>query len=349
MAYRLFLVVIWINLVFTDSRRHYLIESGGEDGMLFWINYDKWKAIPALHKWKKIDVDKGYIKKTVSHMFKKAFCRHSLQGSMTVEAALVIPMVFFVWIACVSWSSIVYVHETVQKELGNTAMELSIAAGENSSRIQNIGGLYAWGQMFQFDEFSAGGVDDVYGFDFSESQIMDGQDQRVDALHNDKAVILNIQLRNILFALAVAEIIFRKIARTVLDDGLETRFHKLDIECVDRLVVLRAVGQSGCVLRAEVEIVHRNDRGIHTELTEILFQKMRRGCFAARRRPRQHTDLRPAVMCNDIARNIFDVLPVGIFHFFDHHFGARKCRVVDLLQVVNVLNVPAREIAHISP
>ena len=166
----------WRNLVSTGFRQLYLIESGGEDGMLFWTNYDIWKAIPALHKWKKIDVDKGYIKKTVSHMFKKAFCRHSLQGSMTVEAALVIPMVFFVWIACVSWSSIVYVHETVQKELGNTAMELSIAAGENSSRIQNIGGLYAWGQMFQFDEFSAGGVDDVYGFDFSESQIMDGQD-----------------------------------------------------------------------------------------------------------------------------------------------------------------------------
>ena len=166
----------WRNLVSTGFRQLYLIESGGEDGMLFWTNYDIWKAIPALHKWKKIDVDKGYIKKTVSHIFKKAFCRHSLQGSMTVEAALAIPMVFFVWIACVSWSSIVNVHETIQKELGNTAMELSVAAGKDLSRVQNIGELYAWGKIFQVSRFSGGGVDNVYDFDFSESRFMEKQD-----------------------------------------------------------------------------------------------------------------------------------------------------------------------------
>ena len=104
--------------------------------MLFQMFYNIGKAIPALHKINRMDVNKGHIEKTVTRAFEKAFCRHSLRGSMTVEAALVIPMIFFVWIACMSWTSMVRIHETVQHELTETAIELSIAAGKNQDMVK---------------------------------------------------------------------------------------------------------------------------------------------------------------------------------------------------------------------
>ena len=148
----------------------------GEDGMLFWMSYHIGKAIPALHKINKIDVNKNHIKKTVTHTFERAFCRHSLQGSMTVEATLVIPMIFFVWLAWMALTSVVNIHETMQQELGQRALELSLAAGNDQVGVQNLGGWYAWGQTMLIDTLPGGGVQSVSGFDFSESQIMDGKD-----------------------------------------------------------------------------------------------------------------------------------------------------------------------------
>ena len=143
--------------------------------MLFQMFYNIGKAIPALHKINRMDVNKGHIEKTVTRAFEKAFCRHSLRGSMTVEAALVIPMIFFVWIACMSWTSMVRIHETVQHELTETAIELSIAAGKNQDMVKKLGGWYAWGKSFQMDTLTGGGIHSVSGFDFSESQIVDAQ------------------------------------------------------------------------------------------------------------------------------------------------------------------------------
>ena len=135
--------------------------------MLFHLNKAnlQW-AIPTLHFIQTKSVNKNHIKNIHTLQFEKAFCRHSLQGSMTVEAALIIPMVFMVWIACISWTSIVYVHETVQHFLGEEALEMSIEA-------ESADAIFSWLKTFRFEELEKGGIESVYGFDLSGSRILD--------------------------------------------------------------------------------------------------------------------------------------------------------------------------------
>ena len=97
--------------------------------MSFWTRLKKTineKAIPALQK---MDVNKNHIKNTYTLRVQRAFCRHPLPGSMTVEAALVFPIVFFVWAAFVSLTSAVKVHEALQQSLTETALKLAVKAG----------------------------------------------------------------------------------------------------------------------------------------------------------------------------------------------------------------------------
>ena len=58
---------------------------------------------------------------------------------------------------------------------------------------------------------------------------------------------------------------------------------------------------------------------------------MRRGRLAAGGRPRQHAHLRGFVMRHNVARNVFNVLVIGILHLIDHDLRVQKRRVVNLL------------------
>ncbi|MFR0986983.1 MAG: TadE/TadG family type IV pilus assembly protein [Frisingicoccus sp.] len=62
---------------------------------------------------------------------------------MTVEAALVFPIVFFVWAAFVSLTSAVKVHEALQQSLTETALKLAVEAGENEEVVRESGILRA--------------------------------------------------------------------------------------------------------------------------------------------------------------------------------------------------------------
>lgn len=139
--------------------------------MLFWVYLKNGKAIPALYK---NDVNKNHIKNIHTLPSERAFCHHSLQGSMTVEAAIVVPMVFFVWAACIALTSVVQVHETVQNELTNTAIRMSVMAGTDPEMVSQMGRLGAWGSVQLLEGLETGGIQRVYGFDLSESNMMEG-------------------------------------------------------------------------------------------------------------------------------------------------------------------------------
>lgn len=128
------------------------------------------KAIPRLHR---NYTNKNYTRVTLFKRMNKAFHRHSLQGSMTVEASLVIPMVFFVWMACIGWTSVVRVHENVQNMLTNIALELSVDAGKNPEIVKNTGIFTGMAVLNGCDDFERGGVTKVYNFDFSKSSILE--------------------------------------------------------------------------------------------------------------------------------------------------------------------------------
>lgn len=147
---------------------------GSEDGVFFRINKNTEKAIPALHK---KDVNKNHIKNIGTHRFERAFLRHSLRGDMTVEAAVVVPMVFFVWIACMALTSVAKVYENVQNTLTNAAMEMSISAGDDAETVRDTGVLMMMGYLMNLKSLETGGVTQVYNFDFLESSILEnGQD-----------------------------------------------------------------------------------------------------------------------------------------------------------------------------
>ena len=144
--------------------------------MSFWTRLQKTineKAIPALQK---MDVNKNHIKNTYTLRVQKAFCRHPLPGSMTVEAALVFPIVFFVWMAFVSLTSAVKVHEVLQQCLTETAFELAVEAGENEEIVRDSGILRAWLDIKSLDFLETRGVCSVSGYDFSNSRILEGNE-----------------------------------------------------------------------------------------------------------------------------------------------------------------------------
>lgn len=145
---------------------------GSEDGVFFWTNKNTEKAIPALHK---RDVNKNHIKNIGTHPSERAFCRHSLRGSMTVEAAVVVPMVFFVWIACMALTSVVKIYENVQNALTNTALEMSVSSGDDADAVRHTGKLMIMGCLMNFNNLETGAVTYVHGFDFFESSILENE------------------------------------------------------------------------------------------------------------------------------------------------------------------------------
>ena len=145
--------------------------------MLFHLNIaNVQRAIPDSQLIQTKKVNKNHIKKVHTLQFEKAFCRHSLRGSMTVEAAVIIPMVFMVWIACIAWTSIVNVHENVQHLLGEAVLEMSVEAGKHSENVQSIGAITTWIRTFQFENLEIGGIESVDGFDFSGSRVLEDGD-----------------------------------------------------------------------------------------------------------------------------------------------------------------------------
>jgi hypothetical protein len=149
-------------------------------------------------------------------------------------------------------------------------------------------------------------------------------------------------------ALARHEVVGRQHARPLIDNGADALPNHLDVERVDRLIVALAARQQGHLRRAEVEIVERDDLRLQAELFKVVAQQVRRRRFSAGGGAGEHADLRRAVMGEDIARNIAQVFAIAVLHLIDHDLRARERRVVDLLEVVDVFNVSACEIAHIA-
>ena len=124
-----------------------------------------------------MDANKNHTKNSHTLLSEKAFRRHSLQGSMTVEASFIVPMIFFVWMACVGLTSVVYVHSSVQKTLIESARELSVAAGENRDLVKNAGDIYPWIQSLLMENLETAGVQSIEHFDLSESCILGEEDE----------------------------------------------------------------------------------------------------------------------------------------------------------------------------
>lgn len=143
------------------------------------------KAIPALYK---KNVNKNLTKRTYTLRVKRAFCRHSLRksgmirqnlriyGSMSVEAALVFPLVLFVWVAFVSLTSVVRVHEAVQQSLADTAAQLAVEAGENEAVVRAGWMAKVWFGLQTLEDLESGGICSVSGYDFLGSEVLnDGE------------------------------------------------------------------------------------------------------------------------------------------------------------------------------
>lgn len=144
--------------------------------MSFWTYLNKHineKAIPALQK---MDVNKNHIKNTYTHHVQGTFRRHSLPGSMTVEAALVFPMVFLVWAAFISLTSVVKVYESIQQSLADTALELAVEAGEDEDTVRIGGPARAWLRLQSLEGLETGGIQRISGYDFSGSDILSGNE-----------------------------------------------------------------------------------------------------------------------------------------------------------------------------
>lgn len=58
---------------------------------------------------------------------------------MTIEAALVFPLVLFVWIAFIALTSVLRVHEAVQQSLTDAAFRLAIEAEKTESLYTGAG------------------------------------------------------------------------------------------------------------------------------------------------------------------------------------------------------------------
>lgn len=143
------------------------------------------KAIPALHRnqtliFKNItDVNKNltriiYPNNIHTHFDKKAFCRHSLLGSMTVEAAVVVPLLLFAWIAFISLISVARAHERIQQSLTDSALALAIEAGRNEESVQSSWMVKVWAGLSALEDMETGGVQSVSGYNFSGSQVLAG-------------------------------------------------------------------------------------------------------------------------------------------------------------------------------
>lgn len=146
--------------------------------MLFHDEKNTVKAIPALHKLKMLlDANKNHMKNSYTLLSERVFPRHSLQGSMTVEASLVLSLVIFVWMACVGWTSLVYVHTSVQEMLIETARDLSVAAGRNEDLVEDLGSVYTWIQGLLLKDLEKGGIQSVYDLDLSRSVVLGDNDE----------------------------------------------------------------------------------------------------------------------------------------------------------------------------
>ena len=136
--------------------------------------------IPAKHKYKKIwlfDANKKHTRNRYTHLHKRTFRRRFLRGSMTVEASIIIPMVFLVWVACIGWTSLVRIHTSVQEMLVETARELAIAAGTSKQLVDDMGYIYTWSQQLQMSEFEVGIVDSIYNVNVLDSRILEDNDE----------------------------------------------------------------------------------------------------------------------------------------------------------------------------
>ena len=102
------------------------------------------KAIPALKMQLVIKINKNrnvdeklitYYSKSNSMYSQKAFSRHCLVGSMSIEAAIAVPLLLFACVAFLSLISVVAEREKVQHILADTARKLAIEAGSDQENI----------------------------------------------------------------------------------------------------------------------------------------------------------------------------------------------------------------------
>lgn len=156
--------------------------------MSFWLNQNNKnpKAIPALHCKRKNklyqrnvcmkSIKTAYLNSIHTLRAKKAFCCHSLQGSMTVEAGLVVPLLFFAWIAFISLISAVRIHEKVQHTLAEAGLKIAIEAGWNEKSVRDSWFLKVMSDMQSLGDGRTGGIQSVSDFDLSGSDVMGGSE-----------------------------------------------------------------------------------------------------------------------------------------------------------------------------
>ena len=146
-------------------------------------NYFRWNSStlsdPHRYKNKTADVNKNYTHDLTCHTHtfrrKKAFCRHPLPASMSVEAALVVPLLFFGWMAFVSLISVANTYERIQHTLTEVAVRLSVEAGKEEDLAAGTWLQQTWLQLASVEGLESGGIREVSVFDFSGSEVPEGE------------------------------------------------------------------------------------------------------------------------------------------------------------------------------
>lgn len=117
----------------------------------------------------------GNIKKI--HTFKKsrkaAACYpFRCRGSLTVEGAVVVPVLIFAWLAIICLISTLRVREAVAQSLHQSVLEMAVAAGDDTGSVKLGGTFSTWLSLKTMDHLEEAGVKNVSDFNMIGSDIM---------------------------------------------------------------------------------------------------------------------------------------------------------------------------------
>ncbi len=119
----------------------------------------------------------GIIKKihTTNRNRKAAVCHpRKYRGSLTVEAAVAVPIMIFAWLAVICLISTIRVREAVAQSLHQSALEMALSAGDDAASVKLGGTFGSWVTLKTMEHLEEAGVVSVSDFNMIGSDILDG-------------------------------------------------------------------------------------------------------------------------------------------------------------------------------
>ena len=129
----------------------------------------------------------------------------------------------------------------------------------------------------------------------------------------------------------------------------EALLHQFNIKCVDRFIIVLAVGEARRFSLALEKIVERKAEGIRAGRLDAPNEHIRGGGLAGAGRSRQHDHLASAAGGHDKIGDLVDPLGILLLHLADQLGGRVEHRVVDVPQALGVVNVVINKIDHRIP